>query len=376
MRTALLDDINHGRTLQQVEDHRTHKLRKENNQELQERLMQGKFATDPMRLINLADANYQTPQLFGSEIHFAVDRKKKEVLKNGELVQSQAEAQNLYQLLECLAPLRYRSFSSNLTVQDLKGIDTKGTPAKDLRWSIQKIAAACNNFYYPRFKTEMTLLQERAYLNPAWQKTVDAILKGSIFQQIKAGNAFLLRIGRHSGAESVTLNGVRQIKILEGKGADGKLQSSYQSEAKTVWLAAETAADRSNMLPFGWVLVELQDNPNPEVQELLKPWQDKANQTQKQLQKIAERYKAELEKQEATFLPQKTEGYLKLNNRNKSLFLEHSHKILATATTANQIKIIRDSLSVKNLENLDKGQGIKVIAQVINKEIIRIELRK
>ena len=377
MRTALLDDINHGRTLQQVEDRRTHKLRKENNQELQERLMQGKFATDPMRLINLADANYQTPQLFGSEIHFAVDRKKKEVLKNGELVQSQAEAQNLYQLLECLAPLRYRSFSSNLTVQDLKDIDTKGTPAKDLRWSIQKIAAACNNFYYPRFKTEMTLLQERAYLNPAWQKTVDAILKGSIFQQIKAGNAFLLRIGRHSGAESVTLNGVRQIKILEGKGADGKLQSSYQSEAKTVWLAAETAADRSNMLPFGWVLVELQDNPNPEVQELLKPWQATDHKRHERLQQASSKNNAVLQAQQAAIAaeckPELWQGArIKFNRANETLSVEKSGK------TANALKPkgkeLLDALPTAIKQKVMSNQFVKVNAYIKDKEIAKIEI--
>ena len=283
IRTALLDTINGGKPLQQVEDRRTQKWRKENNLELQERLMQGKFATDPMRLVNVGDASYQTTNLFGSEVRFAVDRKKKEVLKDGKSVQSQAEAKNLYQLLECLPPLRYRNFGGLLSVQDLLDMRGKGIPAQELRWTMQDIVTACNNFYYPRFEIEMKVLQERRYLDPEWEATIGSILRGGTFQRMKAGKVFLLRVGRHSGAESVTLNGVRSIKILEGKGADGKQTSSYQSEAKTVWLAANTDKDRSGMLPFGWVLVELDDTPDAELQTLLQPWQDKDNDLQASL---------------------------------------------------------------------------------------------
>ena len=39
------------------------------------------------------------------QVQFAVNRKRKPVIKDGKLVQSQAEASNLYQLLECVAPI-------------------------------------------------------------------------------------------------------------------------------------------------------------------------------------------------------------------------------------------------------------------------------
>jgi CRISPR-associated protein Cmr6 len=72
---------------------------------------------------------------------------------------------------------------------------------------------------------------------------------------------------------------------------------------------------------------------------------------------------------------QTMEGYLKLNPRNKSLFLEHSRKILATATTQKFIGNIRKSLG-EDQKKLDAGQGIKVVAQVDNKEIVSVELWK
>lgn len=77
--------------------------------------------------------------------------------------------------------------------------------------------------------------------------------------------------------------------------------------------------------------------------------------------------------------PQNTqtmEGYLKVNLRNKSLFLEHSRKTLATATTAQAINAIRESMQQSDLKKLDTGQGIKVVAQVANKEIVSVELWK
>lgn len=369
IRTALLDDVNDGQGLSEE----VYRLKPtQRNQALQKELFKGSFATDPLRLISLGDANYQTPTLFGSEIRFAVDRKKKEVVKDGQIVQSQAEAQNLYQLLECLPPLRYRSFGGTLSVQDLQGIMGKGTPAKELRWTVKDIVAACNNFYYPRFKAEMKVLQERRYLNPAWEAVVTAILSGNTFQQMKAGKAFLLRVGRHSGAESVTLNGVRNIKIMQGKGQPPK----FESEAKTVWLAANTEKDRSGMLPFGWVLVELDDAPDAELQNLLKPWQDKDQQRHTVLQQANSKHGDVLQGQQSSQATQPIEGYLKLNPRNKSLFLEHSRKTLATATTQELIGNIRKSLEADDLKKLDAGQGIKVVAQVANKEIVSVELWK
>lgn len=365
IRTALLDDVNNGKPLQH---------RNEKNRELQERLMQGKFATDPMRLISLGDASYQTPTIFGSEIRFAVDRKKKEVMKDGKTVQSQAEVQNLYQLLECLPALRYRSFSGTLNVQDLLSMVGKGTPAKELRWTVQDIAAACNNFYYPRFKAEMKVLQERRYCNPDWEKLLNAIFSGGVFEKMKAGKAFLLRVGRHSGAESVTLDGVRSIKILQGKGQ----QPKYEPEAKTVWLAANTEKDRSGMLPFGWMLVELDNAPDAELQTLLKPWQDKDQQRQEQLQQASGKHSAALQAQQAAIIAESEPeiwagARIKFNRANGTLTVEKSGK------TVNALKPkgeeLLNTLAPATKQKVMTNQFVKVNAYVQDKELVKIEIQ-
>lgn len=74
---------------------------------------------------------------------------------------------------------------------------------------------------------------------------------------------------------------------------------------------------------------------------------------------------------------QSMEGYLKLNLRNKSLFLEHSRKVLATAATKAAIDSIRENIRDADiLKQIDAGKGIKVIAQVSKQEIISVALWK
>ncbi|MEA1967979.1 MAG: type III-A CRISPR-associated RAMP protein Csm5 [Thermodesulfobacteriota bacterium] len=63
-----------------------------------------------------------------------------------------------------------------------------------------------------------------------------------------------LRIGRHSGAESVTIEGNRSIKIMLGRGNRPKIMD----HATTLWLASQKSKspDTANLLPFGWSCIE------------------------------------------------------------------------------------------------------------------------
>ena len=60
----------------------------------------------------------------------------------------------------------------------------------------------------------------------------------------------LVRIGRHSGAECVTVEGHRDIKIMQGPGVRAK----SLDHATTVWLAADTdnPSNTMHLRPFGW----------------------------------------------------------------------------------------------------------------------------
>ena len=267
MRTALLDGVNSGAGLLKVEDRRTGKRRDENNQELQNRLFQyqaGKFELDPMRLVQLSDATWSGESgLPAAQVHLAVNRKKVEVKdQQGNVRKSQAESKELYQILECVSGWHFRAFSGKLNLQSVAGVpeqDRKGNrqlPLATLRFDAAQVARACNDFYRPILDEECRLLHQRGLLDATWYRAIQQFLATSQ-TSLERGDAFLLRVGRHSGAESVTLNGVRAIKIMEGKGADGKNQSSSASTAKTLWLAADEKDQSTNLLPFGWLLIEL-----------------------------------------------------------------------------------------------------------------------
>jgi CRISPR-associated protein Csm5 len=262
IRTALLDDVNRGQSLRLVTDPRTGKPRRENNQELQQRLFQfraGRFELDPMRLIQLADAPWRGPDhLPSTQVRFAVNRKRARVVdERGVLRKSQAE--NLYQILECVSPGLYRGFVGHLTLQSLAALANQFTdklPASDLRFDITQIARACNAFYRPILEDELHKMQARGFVDEAWATGIRNLLNTS-HAHLERGEAFLLRVGRHSGAESVTLNGVRSIKIIRGKDAEGKMRTDQAANALTWWLAARDKDQMQGLLPFGWLIVEV-----------------------------------------------------------------------------------------------------------------------
>ncbi|HIE55446.1 MAG TPA: hypothetical protein EYP90_09745, partial [Chromatiaceae bacterium] len=236
MRTALLDKINDGRPSQG----------KEKNRELQQRLFQytlPELHKDPLRLLQVGDCAWRGPDAINSaEVLFAVNRKKRPVRENGQELLSRAEQQNLYQLLECAAPFRFRAFQGWLNIMQTKGAGRQTDRLPALRFSFAELASACNRFYRPIFDCEIELLRKRGMLDTQWREIVEAWLGNeNIQRRLRDNNAFLLRAGRHSGAESVTLNGVRSIRIMKGKGQE----PAFEPEAKTIWLARRSISQAS-----------------------------------------------------------------------------------------------------------------------------------
>lgn len=72
------------------------------------------------------------------------------------------------------------------------------------------------------------------------------------FKEILRKKAFLIRIGKHSGAEAVTIAGNRRITIRQ---SDGKRETD---SATTIWLAADKPDSYGeNRMAFGWAVVEV-----------------------------------------------------------------------------------------------------------------------
>jgi len=67
--------------------------------------------------------------------------------------------------------------------------------------------------------------------------------------RFKQNAAFLVRIGRHSGAEAVTIEGKRNIKIMQGK----EKSPLWRNHSTTFWLASEEPRPKSNANLIPWL---------------------------------------------------------------------------------------------------------------------------
>ncbi|GMU46146.1 MAG: hypothetical protein AMXMBFR26_09280 [Porticoccaceae bacterium] len=271
MRTAALDHYNEGR--EAFENKGLHEFQGRILRYREDNRLQ--LERDPFRLVQIADAAWSPcDDLPAGEVLFAVNRKRAPVTdQHGNLRPSRAE--NLYQTLECVPGSRFRAFAASLVVQDvgrLSGASGAKLPAADRRFGIDALIDHCNAFYRPILERELAQLGERGYVDPRWARTLGNLLSGPLGAALDRQSAFLLRVGRHSGAESVTLNGVRKIRIMQGGGQP----AIERAEPLTWWLAASDEKQRTDLLPFGWLLVEVSGLDQaagdwPELREALAP---------------------------------------------------------------------------------------------------------
>jgi len=243
MRTAWLDGINRGRG-QDPQDR--------NAAGMERRLLRGAFHQDPFRLLALSDAQGATVV---SKVLFSTNHKKRPVFKDGVELKGAGPATRR----EALLGGQHAIMSSQARFALLPGQHPREkVPESRIVW--RDLAAACNRYYLPRLARLLELLESRGFADPQWLAGVRQLVE-ALNPSLDAGHAVLLRVGRHSGAESVTLDGVRQIRIMQGRHA----RPRQSDEATTVWLAAEREnVTRGALLPFGWLLVEPADAPESE----------------------------------------------------------------------------------------------------------------
>lgn len=257
IRTALLNALNEGEKLPVRLDPNRDAPRGEGDK-LQKKLLGYQAISDnpakgikgdPLRLLKISDATYSHgDNLHSAEIRFAVNRKNKQSDKK-----SMAQEKGLNQLLECLPAHRSRGLTFDLTFLEN-------------RFSVRDICNACNEFFVPQLEKELEMLQQLNYCNPQWAQGLEKLLSNELTEAFREHKAFLLRVGQHGGAESNTLDGVRHIKIMQGKGNLAK----YMDKPTTVWLTANHKDQQHDLLPFGWVLVEIGDFKFEKTHDFLK----------------------------------------------------------------------------------------------------------
>ena len=254
LRTALLEQLS--------ADYRGNKPTAKQATHYENELL-GSFATDLLRLLKPADLSAAAP--IATHIQYATNHKKR-IVKGRERGKGVPGRRETIQHGQC------RAFHGDITLQhlDLSHKPHLKDAAKKLPTAhsldLAALARAANTYHLRRFAREAALLSERGLVDPAWLKSTQQLID-QLKPALDAGSHILLRLGKNGGAESKTIDGYAQIKIMAGKGQ----KSTFEAQTKTVWLAADDDKSTRGLLPFGWVLIEIDaGDTNP----ALKNWCD------------------------------------------------------------------------------------------------------
>ncbi len=177
----------------------------------------GSFNTDPLRLLKVSDFMAVSAK---TAIIYAVNEKK---------VRSQYTARGPFQILEIIEPGAI--FSGTITIEERHAKEA-GIVAP---LTAKSLFSEALGFYSGELRREKDEFEDAELTYPRLDFS---------------DGAWPVRLGRHSGAESLTIEGHRNIKIMKKKGE----RADYQDKATTFWLAAEasTGYQRNSLRPFGW----------------------------------------------------------------------------------------------------------------------------
>ena len=230
-------------------------LRPSDVAEFEKILLHGNFNKSPLRLLKIAD--FMPQHDIDRKIIFSRNIKKTQHVANT------GNNEKLKTRKEVALSGQYRAFVSDtvLTVPGVQDSDSSSSLPP-----IVNLAQYCNKYYLPRFDKEYDLLRNNSFAGSDWLKRLKAML-GALQHTLTRGDMFLLRLGRHTSAENKTIKDIAKISI---KGKRGE-QPRIASKATTLWLAADKDNQTTDMLPFGWALVEV--NPRSDC-EPLRAWCD------------------------------------------------------------------------------------------------------
>ena len=72
-------------------------------------------------------------------------------------------------------------------------------------------------------------------------------------------NQFVVRVGKHSGARAVTIDGMREIRVKISGGGPRRKPNKWETldQETTTWMFGERESNDKDLLPLGWVLCEV-----------------------------------------------------------------------------------------------------------------------
>jgi len=238
----------------------------------------GGFETDPLRALKIGDSTPHDSDI-EREVRFCINRSR-----SGR--KTQAQSKSLYTRLEYLVEHQPAAFVLNVGLQALDTVagcrNDKGrplTPAREQLLNWPDLVRACNDYYLPRLDADLQVLR-LLKKDSIWLNTTSKVLDAGLREDIRHHRVMLLRVGKHAGADSNTVDG-RQIKIMlneDRRQEDSRGQNRdvtvrlwvFDTEPRTTWFSADDLESPADLLPHGWVVLSTQDCP---WMEALPGWQ-------------------------------------------------------------------------------------------------------
>lgn len=219
----------------------------------------GRFETDPLRALKIGDAQALDADI-EREIRFCLNRSR-----SGR--RTQAQSSNLYTRLEYICEHQPAAFGLAINLQRLESIagrtDRQGKSLAPMREQLidwQDLVRACNNYYLPRLENDLRVVRILKP-NSQWAFHTAKLLDEGLRDQIGKGEVLLLRVGKHGGADSNTVDG-RQIKIMlnedrrQNNGREEKIRLYvFDSAPRTSWYCGDDLDSPSDLMPHGWVVI-------------------------------------------------------------------------------------------------------------------------
>lgn len=193
-----------------------HKILEEKLLDLEKVPNDEKIFKDPFRLVKVSD--FMPAGDTKTMIYYVVNKKKKI---------SDKEARGPYQILETILP--GANFIGEIIVDAPQRRDAVSFPIE-----LKELLYSSNRFYKKERHRENGELGDIGI---------------TVSETPETENSTLIRIGRHSGAGSVTIKRYRDIKIMLGN-----RKQTFEDHATTIWLTSEVQKPNhsKHLSPLGW----------------------------------------------------------------------------------------------------------------------------
>ncbi|NLF98073.1 MAG: type III-A CRISPR-associated RAMP protein Csm5 [Candidatus Riflebacteria bacterium] len=199
-------------------------------------VLEGSFSSDPFRFVKISDLfpGEAGGRLAKTMVLYATNHRKNP--------DRQADKSSLTVAFEVIMP--GNEFVGMANLEQPKGL--KSVAKMPAVVDLEALAKASEGHYFKKLQQEEEMLKklgcQPGLVDKVREKSGDKLFK----------TVFPLRVGHHSGAEFLTLDGNRQIKVKKGR------QYEIADSATTVWLASASKRPKTlnDLAPFGWILLE------------------------------------------------------------------------------------------------------------------------